>query len=188
MRYKSGWQSLFVAARNLPMTTKLLPVSTLAGVIVSRWQGTEMALTEAHAASDIRWEDASIPFLQLADLDLQLANGEVFKLCSQLADGSGFHGLYLEALDALPPLFASDDPSSICRGRELSEFPAGVIEIAELVQDGPDATVEIRLMVAGTEVRLVAGEVHEQLDGSLRVVERDESILLQLNGMWPPKD
>jgi hypothetical protein len=32
----------------------------------------------------------------------------------------------------------------------------------------------------------VAGEVYEQHDGSLLVVERDESILLQVNGMWPP--
>ena len=56
-----------------------------------------------------------------------------------------------------------------------------------LCQDGPNATVEVRLMVAGVEVRLVAGEVYEQPGGSLRVIEPDESILLQVNGVWPPK-
>jgi hypothetical protein len=168
------------------MSTKLFPISTLAGLVVTRWQGTEIALAEADAASDIRWEDPSIPFLQLVDLDLILADGQVFKFWSQLEDGTGFHGLYLEALDALPSLFTSDDPVSIARGRLLPELPVGAIEIVELRQDGPNATVEVRMMVAGVEVRLVAGEVYEQHDGSLLVVERDESILLQVNGMWPP--
>ena len=84
------------------MSTKLLPISTLAGLAVTSWRGLEMALTEADAASEIPWEDPSIPFLQLVDLDLVLANGQVFKLWSQIQDGTGFHGLYLEALDALP--------------------------------------------------------------------------------------
>lgn len=168
------------------MSTKLFPISTLAGLVVTRWQGMEMALAEADAASDICWADPSIPYLQLVDLDLVIANGQVFKLWSQLQDGTGFHGLYLEALDALPALFAPDDPSSIFRGRSLPELPVGAIEIAELRQDGPNATIEIRLMVAGVEVRLVAGEVHEQQDGSLRVAEPDESILLQVDGVWPP--
>jgi hypothetical protein len=169
------------------MSTKLFPISTLAGLVVTCWQGTEIALAEAHAASDIRWADPSIPFLQLLDLDLGLSNGQVFKFWSQMEDGTGFHGLYLEALDALPALFASDDPSSIIRGRFLRELPVGVIEIAQVRQDGPNATVEVKLMVAGAEVRLVAGEVYEQHDGSLRVVEPDESILVQVNGVWPPK-
>ena len=52
-----------------------------------------MALTEADAASDIRWEDPSIPFLQLVDLDLLLANGQVFKFWFQMEDGTGFHGI-----------------------------------------------------------------------------------------------
>lgn len=168
------------------MPTKLCSISTLAGLVVTHWQGLEMALAEADAASDIRWEDPNIPFLQLVHLDLVLANGQVFKFWSQMEDGTGFHGLYLEALDALPVLFASDDPLSIFRGRLLPELPAGPIEIAELRQDGPNATLGVRLMVAGVEVTLVAGEVHEQHDGSLRVVEADESILLQVNGVWPP--
>ena len=155
--------------------------------MVTHWQGTEMALAEAHAASDVRWADPSIPFLQLVDLDLALANGQVFKFWSQMEDGTGFHGLYLEALDALPTPFASDDPSSISRGRLLPELPVGAIKISEFRQDGPNATVEVRLMVAGVEVRLVAGEVYEQHDGSLLVVEPDEAILLQVNGVWPPK-
>jgi hypothetical protein len=167
------------------MSTKLFPISTLAGLVVTRWQGMEMALAEADSASGIRWEDPSVPFLQLIDLDLVLANGRAFKFWSQSVDGTGSHGLYLEALDALPALFASDDPSSIFRGRSLPELPAGTIEIAELRRDGPNATVEVRLMVADVEVRLVAGEVYEQHDGRFRVVEPDESILLKVDGMWP---
>jgi hypothetical protein len=165
----------------------LFPISTLAGLVVTRWQGIEMALTEADAASDIRWVDPNIPYLQLVDLDLVLANGQAFKIWSQLEGGTGFHGLYLEAMGALPAVLASDDPLSIFRSRLLPELPVGAIEIAELRQDGPNATVEVRLMVAGVGVRLVAGEVYEQHDGSLRIIEPDESILLQVNGTWPPK-
>ncbi len=169
------------------MSTKLFPISTLAGVVVTSWRGMEMALAEADTPSEIRWEDPSVPFLQLVDLDLVLENGQVLKFWSQMEDGTGFHGLYLEALDALPALFASDNPLSICRGRLLPELPVGAIEIAEIRQDGPNAAVEVRLMIGGVEVRLVAGEVYEQHDGSLRVVEPDESILLQVDGVWPPK-
>ena len=110
---------------------RLFPISTLAGLVVTHWQGTEMALTEADAAGDIRWEDPSIRYLQLVELDLALANGQAFKFWSQMQDGTGFHGLYLEAMGALPSVVASDDPLSIFRSRLLPELPVGAIEIAE---------------------------------------------------------
>lgn len=81
------------------MPAALLPMSTLAGLVVTRWQGMQTALAEAHAASDIRWADPGIPFLQLTDLDLELANGQVFKIWSRVEDGTGRHGLFLQALD-----------------------------------------------------------------------------------------
>src|SRR5437870_15112 len=90
-------QSSTVFALNLhiSMSTTTLPISTLAGRVVTHWQGTEMALAEGKVASDIRWDDPSIPYLQLTNLDLQLTNGQAFRLLSQLDDGTGFHGIYL---------------------------------------------------------------------------------------------
>jgi hypothetical protein len=162
-----------------------VPVSALAGRVVTRWQGTEMALVEGEAVEDVLWEDPGIPFLQLINLDLQLANGQVFRLLSHLEDGTGFHGLYLMELDAMPVLERHEDAPFLFRDRQFPEWPAGEIEITELRHDGPNATAEVRLLLPGNELRLVAGEVHEQFDGSLRIIECDESILVQLNGMRP---
>ena len=146
--------------------------------------GVERGFHNSLPQGERKWP---FPRQQSHKASIRPENGQVFKFWSQMEDGTGFHGLYLEAMGALPAVLASDDPLSIFRSRSLPELPVGAIEIAELRQDGPNATVGVRLMVAGVEVRLVAGEVYEQHDGSLRVIEPDESILLQVNGTWPPK-
>jgi hypothetical protein len=167
------------------MPHSLHPIAALTGHVVTRWQGTEMALTEGLSPDDIRWEDASVPYLQLTQLEFQLASGQAFRLVSQLEDGTGFHGLHLVELEHLSVLNCSDNPSSIYRDRALSELPAGKIATAELRQDGPNAVVEAKVVISGTELRLLAGEVHEQADGSLLVVEPEESILVQVNRARP---
>lgn len=83
-----------------------------------------MALVEGEVAEDVRWEDPGIPFLQLINLDLQLANGQVFRLLSQLEDGTGFHGLYLMELDAMPVLERHEDAPFLFRDRQFPEWPA----------------------------------------------------------------
>ena len=49
------------SSSDVPMLNGLLPISTLAGLVVTRWQGTEMAVADAHPDSDVRWADTSIP-------------------------------------------------------------------------------------------------------------------------------
>ncbi len=129
--------------------------------------------------------DASIPFLQLVNLDLQFADGDVLRLLSQIEDGTSFHGFYLVELDDLAAPRPFEDPLSIYRERVLLELPLGEIEIAQLRHDGPNAIVEMRLVVSGTEIRMLAAEVQEHDDGSLRVAGPDESILVQVNGVRP---
>ncbi len=167
------------------MTTGLIPIQKLAGRVVTLWQGGEMALAEARAGGEVRWEDPSIPFLQFVNLDLQFDDGQAVRLLSQLEDGTGFHGFYVEALHELPVLRTFDEPSSIFRDRVLCELPLGEIEIVELRHDGPNAIVEMRLRLSGTEIRLLAAEVYEEHDASLRIGELDESILVQVNGARP---
>lgn len=146
-----------------------------------------MALAGDEDRLPIRWEDPSIPFLQFIWLDLQLDTGQVLRLISQMEDGSGHHGFYLKEMDELPGLQVSDDPSSIFRDRALTELPLGELEIVELRMDGPNATVEMRLALSGSELRLGAAEVYEEHDGSVRIVELDESILIQLDGKHPSR-
>ena len=169
------------------MTINLVPIATLAGRVVTRWSGTEMALAEGREDRGVCWEDSSVPFLQFTHLDLQVDKGQVLRLLSQIDDGSGQHGFYLEELHEPHALRVSDDPSSIFRERTLTELPLGEIGIVDLRLDGPNAVVEMRLALSGSEIRLVAAEVYEEHDGSLRIVECDESILIQLNGERPPR-
>jgi len=169
------------------MTTRLIPISKLAGRIVTLWQGTEMALAEARGNRDVLWEDPSVPFRQFTNLDLRLDAGQAMRLFSQIDDGSGHHGFYLEELDELPALRLPDDPSSIFRDRTLTELPLGEIQIVELRNDGPNAIVEIRLLSSDSAIRLLAAEVREEHDGGLRVIEGDESILIQRDGGRPSR-
>jgi len=167
------------------MSSNLIPIAKLSGRVVTHWQGGEMALSEGCGLGGVRWEDASIPFLQLVKLDLQFADGDVFRLLSQIEDGTGFHGFYLVKLNNLAAPRPFDDPLSIFRERMLPELPLGEIEIAQLRHDGPNAIVEVRLLVSGTEIRMLAAEVQEYKDGSLSIVEPAESILIQVNGVRP---
>ena len=167
------------------MSSQALPISALNGHEVTRWQGTEMAFSEGSGPADIRWEDVNIPFLQLVQLEMQLVNGQVFRLTSQLEDGTGFHGLFLVELERLPSLNLIADPLSIYRDLELSELPKGKVAVAEVRQEGPNATIEARLDISGAELRFLAGEIHELPDGRLIVVQPDESILVQVNRARP---
>jgi len=51
-----------------------------------------MELAEAQGNSGVRWDDPRVPFLRLANLELQLDTGQVLHLFSQMAGGSGQHG------------------------------------------------------------------------------------------------
>ena len=144
-----------------------------------------MALAGDEERLPIRWRDPSIHFLQFTYLDIQLAGGQALRLLSQMEDGTGFHGFYLVELKELPALRVIQEPDSIFRERMVPELPAGRIEVAQVRRDGPNAIVEMQLRVLDDEVRFLAAEVYEEHDGSLRIVERDESILIQVNGVHP---
>jgi len=128
----------------------------------------------------IRWDDPGVPFLQFTHLELQLADGRALCLLSEIETG-----FYLVELDELPELRAFDQPASIFRERALTELPVGEIRIAQIRHAGAKPVAELRLLVSGEEIRLVAAEVREEHDGSLTIVELDESILIQVNGARP---
>ena len=56
----------------------------------------------------------------------------------------------------------------------------------QLRRDGPDAVIEISLQIGRDRVSLLAGEVAKGIGNTVRIVEPDESILVQVNGKRPP--
>lgn len=161
------------------------PISVLQGQVVVRWQGLEMALSEGLPSAGALWEDPAIPFLQLVNIDVELANGQAFRIVSQSEDGTGFHGLFVLELERPPGLSPASDLSSIYRDRELHELPTGKVVVTGLRKEGPNATIEAKLRIGDADLSLLAAEVHEQLGGCLAIVEPDESILVQVNGLRP---
>jgi hypothetical protein len=67
----------------------------------------------------------------------------------------------------------------------LDELPTGNITSVDVELDGYGDIAVVRLHVGGRNVSMRAAEVYEQGDGSLEVVEGDESVLLQVDGRRP---
>jgi len=176
----------------------LRPLEYLTGQEVVQWIGTEMAVIggkQFNVWSDseslwkveheqVEWSHPSVPYLQFTDLDIQLSNGQAMRLLSQLDDGTGFYGLYLVEAERMSEP-SVDEASSIFRAREVVELPLGPARLEVVRQDGPTAVVEARIHIGGLEITLLAAEVHSRMDGTFDVVERDESILVQVGGARP---
>jgi hypothetical protein len=140
-----------------------------------------MALREAGEDNQPNWRDRSIAFLQLSRLDLTLAESPTTSIITYQNDDRW--GLYRE--DGLPPSrLCTDEADCIFRSRTFDELPRGQIR-GVLVSLNEGDIEEIRLDVEGREIRLWAGEVYEENDGSLRVVTMDESVLVQVDGRHP---
>jgi hypothetical protein len=165
-----------------------VPLTTLAGAVVTRWRGIETALSwdESEGLSNVLWYDEQVPYLQLGRLDVQLSTGEAYAIHAQYEDGTGFHGLYVFERLPLPSAGTFESsPESVDRERDLLELPIGEIAISRLRRDGPNAIIEAVLSIAGSELCIRAAEVYEEGDGILVIREPDESILVQVNGSRP---
>ncbi len=169
----------------------MVPLSILDGCEVVKWIGEEMAISwveppeSPEIARDQVWVHESIPYLQLGYLDIHLAEGRALRLLSQLEVGDSFHGFYLLNLDRSGPDFEPSSERSIYRTRELEELPLGIAKLSMVRRDGPDSVIEMELAIGKDVIRLLAAEVDELLDGTFRICEPDESILVQLNGAFP---
>lgn len=164
-------------------------IADLSGREVLEWTGMEMALVweedESGTPTDVVWEHRSVPYLQLTVLSMWCTDGACFDLVSQFDDGSGFYGLYAaeiqdETRKRLLREF-SESPVSVFRTRRLAELPVGVIETVSERRDGQGLVVEALVSVGGAVMRLLSGEVYEDL----RIVGIDESVLVQVNGDKP---
>lgn len=161
-------------------------LNALCGGDVARWIGIEMAVREDPKP---QWFDDSVDVLQLGRLDLVISSGAVVPLVTVQDQDSTVVAWGLCRRDDLPPLeLEPHEPSSIYRTRVLSELPTGRITSVNVVQKSHGVIARVSLDVQGQEVSLRPGEVYEQWDGSLRIVEMDESILVQVDGRRPRAD
>ncbi|WP_342117545.1 hypothetical protein [Pseudoduganella sp. OTU4001] len=157
----------------------------LSGRFITRWVGMEMALSDGVLGEGpVQWEDESIPYLQLVSIDIQLDDDTSYRLLAQLDDGSGHYGLYLIARDKIEEPSACE-VGSIFRTRDLNELPVGMASIAIEQADGPNAVLRIEIRIESQSILCWAAEVYEENDGTFRIAERDESILLQIDGVRP---
>jgi hypothetical protein len=157
----------------------LLPIEVLEGAEVSQWFGLEKALDWVELPDDqvssVVWQHDSIPFLHLGRVDLRLSSGATLSVLGQL------DGMYLA--HAMQDDYSYS--SRTTRWRELRELPTGVLRLLQVRADGPHTILEVELLVGSATVRLLAAEVDQEWDGTLRICEPDESVLVQLNGARP---
>ena len=124
--------------------------------------------------TSVVWQHDSIPFLQLGRVDLRLSSGATLSILGQL------DGMYLA--HATQDDYSYSSPTT--RWRELRELPTGVLRLLQVRADGP-YILEVELLVGSATVRILAAEVDQEWDGTLRICEPDESVLVQLNGARP---
>ena len=166
---------------------------------IVKWVGAEMALSEgepcdcADAAINnctihppVLWQHPSVPYLQFTVIDMHLADGRVFQLFSQAEDGTGHHGFFLVEIQSNEQLIPDHpEKGSIYRTQVLHELPVGIARITVVRRNGPNADIEATISIDGNTIRIFAAEVEEIAYGRFRIVDCDESILLQLNGIRP---
>ena len=148
-----------------------------------------MALSESPIGEGpVLWEHSSVPYLQLISIDLQMEDGSVYRMLSQLDDGSRsrFFGLYLVIRDAIENPCTSEI-GSIYRTRELCELPVGSASVVVTETDGPNAVVRMEMGVGGATISFWAAEVGERDGGCFEILGPDESILVQVDGIRPAK-
>lgn len=163
----------------------LAHINSLEGRHIVRWVALEMALSE-HCSTQpgVRWYDQRVLYRQFVSVDMEMADGSVCRLLSREDESCGDHDLYLLERDAIE-LPALPENGSIYRTRELSELPTGMATFRPVERDSQDAIVRAELLIGGHVVLFWSAEVYERDDGCLDIVDRDESILVQLDGQHP---
>jgi hypothetical protein len=166
----------------------------LLGVEILEWRGREMAFDQDEGQRPV-WR---LPNVKMLQLDLLEAVGEGISFSVTTIQNDDHFGLGLQApwvadwrsgFDLSVPIeespFASD-PNSIFRDIRLPQLPAGRIEgvSVKLSDDGEDI-MSVDLIVGTTSMSMRAAEVHPGFDGSVTIIDLDESILIQVDGTHP---
>ena len=146
---------------------------------ISCWSGVEMALTEGRVGGEV-WDDMTVPFLQMLYVDARFVDGTCWRFATE-------HVGCLWGLSAIDSDKLGADASvmdGIYRSSILSCLPCGVVRGVEI--STADCLIEnVKIVFDTSSLRLSAGEVYEQHDGSFRIVPQDESVLIQVDDAHP---
>lgn len=150
----------------------------LSGCVVVKWFCNEMAVREVGSDGQPQWYDETVPFLQLGRIDVvQLSDKPALLTTYQNHDTWGIY-----RSDGLASLMPNEPESGVIfRNREVNELPSGEIKSVDIQLTDCDIAA-LCLYIGRHEVTLRAGEVYEEHGGTLRIVEMDESILVQVDG------
>lgn len=177
-------------------------ILNLDGVYVDAWFGTEMCLmggdevswtdpqgTLVTQTSPICWHHPALPYSQFSCIDVvlrsTLRSGLVYRIHSYFEQDEGQpFGILMDRVAAPCPPKAWGE-LDYYRTTALADMPTGQCFVKILRRDG-DAIIEAELRIGANGVRLLSAEVEPEANNTFRIMEVDESVLLQLNGQSLP--
>jgi hypothetical protein len=152
----------------------------LEGRVVSRWWGIEMALYETRPAGRPVFSHAAVPFLQFTVLGATFEDGVPANF--RTYQNNTEFGLVVrtgsEATVERGSPEAATSGTSIYRNRDLPELPTGSIDEVAVKPSDLGDIAGVSLLVDGSPLLLLAGEVHERWDLTFDLVLGDESVLV----------
>lgn len=168
------WNSFEMAVDwDLELKTAL---DALTGKIVTEVWVNEMALYGPEDAG--HFSDPILNLVQANVLELRTSSGQIFHFSCVQTDDVWAIWPYLVSGDRQ---LTADPGEGTFRTRPMPEFPRGMVNRLRIEPEERMNIQEVRMTVDQRQVILRAGEIYENTDGTLSVVDRDESVLVFLN-------
>jgi hypothetical protein len=125
-----------------------------------------------------------VPYAQFLSVEFLLASGKSYKIDSLPINGDCFCSLIITEISAQTPPKPYTS-GSIYRDICPIGLPTGQASVISTRLDHTGSVIEIALSIDSHVVRLLSGEVYACKGDKFKIVEGDESILVQLDGTRP---
>lgn len=152
-------------------------LKALTGAVVTEAWVNEMALYGPEDAG--HFADPGLNFVQANVLELRTLDDQTIHISCVQDDDTWIIWPHLVSTDKR---LCADVGEGTFRTRPMPEFPRGAVSGLQIDADNGSSIQEIRISIDRREVFLRAGEVYENTDGTLSVFDRDESVLVFLDG------
>lgn len=152
-------------------------LEVLPGKIVTDARVNEMAFYGPEDAG--HFTDPSLHFVQANVLELRFSDGQTVHFSCALDPDTWVIWPHFVSADRR---LSVDPGEGTFRTRPMPEFPRGAISRLHINAEAGSGIQEIRITIDQREVFLRAGEVYENTNGTLTVRDRDESVLVFLDG------
>lgn len=148
-------------------------LQALAGAVVTDAWVNEMAFYGPEDAG--HFTDPSLNFVQANILELRTSEGQTIHISCVQNDETWAIWPHMTSVNQR---LSADAGAGTFRTRPMPEFPLGAVNSLQIDPDDEFNIQEIRMTIDQREVFFRAGEVYENTDGTLSVLDRDESILV----------